>query len=430
MRLLLVGALVLGCAGAALAQEGGQERIDPPSASPPQDRGEPSAPAAPSQTGGKAGEGAVEFRVGYYDNADGDSEGNPFLDESLTDIEAVIVVEYQATDKLRLTLTGSYDFVSSASIDRLSNYPSQSGASGDNYFSGDLAATYAWSDDLRVGGHVGASFEYDYRSLGLGGRVEVDVAEDNATLSMALNAYFDSIDVIRFDGTNDGTDDRLSLSVNLGYYQVLSPTLHMSVGLNVTHQSGFLQTAYNGVVLEDPGRPLSEGIDPDLLLDLNRLPPGVAIEAEELPDTRLRSALFGEVRKSFSEIGTAVGVGSRLYMDSWGIASASLELKLYQWLIDDVLRARLRYRFYTQSAADDYEERFYVPLNQRSNNPLRPRRERTQDSDLSAFSSHTIGLKFVVLLSDRIALDVGGDYVLRSDGIDQLLFSLGLRWEF
>ena len=144
---------------------------------------------------------------------------------------------------------------------------------------------------------------------------------------------------------------------------------------------------------------------------------------QRLPDVVL-------VRKSFSEIGTAVGVGSRLYMDSWGIASASLELKLYQWLIDDVLRARLRYRFYTQSAADDYEERFYVPLNQRSNNPLRPRRERTQDSDLSAFSSHTIGLKFVVLLSDRIALDVGGDYVLRSDGIDQLLFSLGLRWEF
>ena len=64
MRLLLVGALVLGCAGAALAQEGGQERIDPPSASPPQDRGEPSAPAAPSQTGGKAGEGAVGRRAG------------------------------------------------------------------------------------------------------------------------------------------------------------------------------------------------------------------------------------------------------------------------------------------------------------------------------------------------------------------------------
>jgi hypothetical protein len=430
MRLLLALTLALTLLAPAWAQD-----EDPAPAAPSKDA--PGAPTkddaqagAPTEAKGKAGSGAVEFRFGYYDNADGKGDGNPFLDEALTDIEVVIVGEYQATDRLRLTLTSSYDNVSSASIDRLSNYPQQSGASADNYFSGDLAAKYEVTEDLRIGGHAGASFEYDYKSFGFGANVELDVADKNATLSMGLNVFFDQVGIIRFNGDErEGDENRTSISVNMGYYQVLSSTVHLSMGYNLTHQTGFLQTAYNGVVLEDPARPASN-LDPALFITLTNLPPGVAIEAEELPDTRLRNALFAEIRKVFPDVGFAVGGAGRFYLDTWGIVSFSAEIKLYQWLVRDVLRARFRYRFYTQTAADDYEERFFVPTNQRSNDPLKPLQDRTQDSDLSDFSSHTIGLKFVLSLGKSWTLDLGGDYVLRSDGIDQILFSLGVRWEF
>lgn len=89
--------------------------------------------AAPSAAGGEAGHGEVGFRIGYYDSDDS-GDGNPFLDESLTVIEPVLLFSYNLTDRATIWSKLSYDFVSSASIDRLSNYATQSGASGDNYF--------------------------------------------------------------------------------------------------------------------------------------------------------------------------------------------------------------------------------------------------------------------------------------------------------
>ena len=435
MRLLLAPLLALAlCAAPARAQDDGLPAT-PPERPPAEGTPLPADDAKLDQPGGahtagKAGSGAVEFRFGYYDNSDDSSSGNPFLDESLTDLEGVVIVEYQATDALRLSLTGSYDLVSSASIERLSNYSEQSGASGDNYFGLDLGFSYKVSEDLRLGGHAGASLEYDYRSFGFGFNGEVDLLNDNVTLSAGLNVFFDQIDVIRFNGADDGTDNRLSVTLNLGYYQVLSPTLHLTLGGSFTYQGGFLQTAYNGVVLEDPNSRVPSGTDPDAFLDLRRLPSGVSVEAEELPDTRLRAAIHGELRKAIPGWGSAIGFAARLYADSWGIVSAAPELRLYQWILSDLLRARVRYRFYTQTAADAYSEHFYVPQGSRSANPLQPNDERTQDSDLGDFISHTIGLKLTLTPTDSVSLDAGVDYVLRSDGIDQLLFSFGVRWEF
>lgn len=433
-RALLASLLLVSLASLAAAQDAELPASPPerPAAEgtpPPEGELQPGDPPS-GASAGKAGGGAVEFRFGYYDNGDDKTSGNPFLDESLTDLEGVVIVEYQATDALRLSLTGSYDLVSSASIERLSNYSEQSGASGDNYFGVDVGFSYALSEDARFGAHGGGSLEYDYQSFGFGLNGELDLLHDNVTLSGGLNAFFDQIDVIRFNGRNDGTDNRLSVTLNLGYYQVLSPTLHLTLGGAFTYQSGFLQTAYNGVVLEDPNTPVPAGTDPDAFLDFRRLPPGVSIEAEELPDTRIRAAIHGELRKAIPGWGSAIGFAARLYADSWGIVSAAPELRLYQWLVKDLLRARVRYRLYTQTAADAYSERFYVAQGGRSTNPLRPTSERTQDSDLRDFFSHTLGLKLTLTPTERVSIDAGADYVLRSDGIDQVLFSCGIRWEF
>lgn len=429
MRLLL-SALVLGALAApALAQDNPatpkEGDLSQPAPEAPVAKPEPAKPANEKSAG------AVEFRFGYYDNDDGDSDGNPFLDESLTDIEGIMIFEWQATEKLRLSLTGSYDLVSSASIERLGNYEQQSGASGDYYIGLDIGASYAVSEDFRWNAHGGASFEYDYTSFGAGGGFEVDLLEDNVTLSAGVNLYVDQITkVVRFNGEGDGSDQRLSFTLNLGYYQLLTPTLHFSLGTSLTYQSGFLQTAYNGVVLEDPNNPLSDNLDPELFIDLRRLPAGATIEAEKLPETRLRAAIYGEIRQGFPSTGTGLGFAMRLYGDTWGITSIAPELRLYQWIVPDLLRIRARYRFYTQSAADAYKEHFRVPLGARSLNVLDPNEERTQDSDLGAFFSNTIGLKLILTPAEGLSIDLGGDYVLRSDGIDQLLFNFGFRWEF
>ena len=144
------------------------------------------------------------------------------------------------------------------------------------------------------------------------------------------------------------------------------------------------------------------------------------IYPEELPDTRTRGSIFGRVRTSLSPA-TAIEIGGRLYADSWGIASVTIEPRLYQWLIEDKLSARLRYRFYAQTAADDYSAHFYMED---------PPEFMTQDSDLGDFTANGAGIKFSWYFSETLRFDVSADYIQRSDGIDQVLGSAGFNWSF
>ena len=93
----------------------------------------------PENTSG-GGSGFVGFRIGVYHNDD-DVEGNPFLDEELTVIEPILIFDYNVTDDTAFWGKLSYDYVSSASIDRLSRFRRQSGASGDYYFGLDVGRT-------------------------------------------------------------------------------------------------------------------------------------------------------------------------------------------------------------------------------------------------------------------------------------------------
>ncbi|MGE3163867.1 MAG: DUF3570 domain-containing protein [Planctomycetota bacterium] len=369
------------------------------------------APADPSDTpahGGEAGHGSLQFRLGYYDSDDS-GDGNPFLDESLTVIEPVVVLDYNVTDRLSLSGTFSYDSVSSASIDRLSRYPDQSGATGDDYFGISLGLSYRWSDDWRLGGHGSFSSEYDYNSIGAGVFVAHDLADRNATIKLDFGGFFDTVDIIRFDGTEEGDDDRTTLSTGITWYQIVDPKTHFEVGTVVAHQTGFLETPYNAVVIED------DSLAPNPALE--NLARGREI-IEELPDSRTRLALHGRVRRAFTRR-TAVELGSRIYTDTWGVTGLSLEPSLHHWLVQERLRVRLRYRFYTQTAADDFEEHVRTET-----------RFRTQDSDLADFTSHMVGVRFDWQVTDDFRWDIGADYLLRSDGLDQVILSLGFRWEF
>jgi hypothetical protein len=364
--------------------------------------------AAPA--GGKAGHGSIGARIGLY-KTDDKGDGNPFLDETETVVEPVIIFDYNVTDRLSVSAQLSYDHVSSASIDRLSKFPEQSGASGDYYVGGLLGLRYDVSDRVRIGVNAGGSFEYDYRSFGGGADVELDLNDKNTTIRAGLVAYLDQVRVIRFDGREDeGDEARTSVTINLGLYQVLTPTLHGEIGYSLGIQSGFLETAFNAVVIEDPALPPNPNLD-------NRAR-GREI-TEELPDMRLRHSIHGRLRQYFPSIGGSVELGARFYFDNWGVASVAIEPRFHYWIVKDVLLARLRYRFYAQTASRFYDDHFRAE-----------EKERTQDSDLGAFSSHSLGLKLTFFVTENMSFDVSGDYVLRSDGLDQIIGAVGWRWNF
>lgn len=406
------GGLVIGVLLVLASALVGQNQSTPPEKPQEAMKEKETSGEKPSGTTGKAGTGSLSFRLGYYNNGDSGSDGNPFLNEDLTVVEPIVMFTYNLTDRTSLWAQLSYDYVSSASIDRLSNFPMQSGATGDNYFGVDAGMRYALTDTVRAGGFFSFSTEYDYTSFGFGGDLEMDVADGNATLKGTVNAFFDDVDIIRYNGDDsEGSDTRDSISGTVTWYQRIAPQWHGELGATIAHQNGFLETAYNAVVIES--------LDPTF-------PPNPNLEngargqeiTEELPDTRTRLAVFGRVRRFFGE-GSAIELGGRLYSDDWGITSIAVEPRFYTWLVRDKLRLRLRYRYYNQTEADAYQSHFFQTT-----------KERTQDSDLADFHSHTGGIQFLWHPADRQTFDVTFDYVSRSDGIDQILASVGWGIKF
>ena len=118
---------------------------------------------------GDAEHGSIEFGLGYYNN---DDNGDPFLDESLTVVEPVIVFDYNITDRTTVFGTLSYDYVSSASIDRLSEFPDQSGASGDTYLGLKAGLRRELDATISISAFGSFSSEYDYTSTGFGGDIQ------------------------------------------------------------------------------------------------------------------------------------------------------------------------------------------------------------------------------------------------------------------
>lgn len=395
MRLLLVLVASLFWVAPAAAQNSWSSPVD----------GAANAPTAQSETG------TIRFssQLGFYDNGDS-GDGNPFLDESLTVIEPVVLWDHSVSDDWGYSFKLSYDNVSAASIDRLSQFPAQSGASGDFYVGADFASRHRLESGNWWSWNTHLSVEYDYVSLGLGAGYSREHA-DGAKTTWNLNSFFDTIDIIRSDGDeSEGSDNRTSIAANWSHARVLTPVWNGELSATLAAQFGFLETPYNFVAVQDGVGtfPFDNGVV------------GTALD-EALPDSRIRLAVAGRARRWLAP-GKAVELGSRLYADDWGILGISLEPRLYLPLGEDV-DLRLRYRFYTQSEADDFVGEVVPPA---ASAP----RFRTSDTDLSSFSSNSLGLRFDFGRDRPSGWFVDANYLLRDDGLDQTFFSIGLRRSF
>ena len=364
--------------------------------------------AVPHPASGAVGSTSWGVQLGFYDVSD-DGGGNPFVDEDVTVLEPVVYYDYQASEDTGYWAMFSYDQVSSASIERVKRFGQQSGASGDFYLGLNVGMRHALDENRTANGHIGVSTEYDYNSIGLGGSLDIEAQDRNSTLSFGLDGYFDSLDMIRWDGSQDGTDQRVSIAGTIGYYRVLNPLWHGQFGLTVSSQSGFLGTPINSVVIEDDTLPPND--------DLLGSPRGTEAD-EALPDTRLRSALYGRARRSLGPY-KAFEIGGRLYDDDWGIQAYSVEPGWIQELVPERLLLRVRYRYYEQTAADAYHEHLSEDL-----------KERTQDPELAALDSHTLSTDLEWTRPGGVSWDLGLSYMQRSDNLDHIFGLIGWHWSF
>ena len=285
----------------------------PPAASAP--------PARPTTT--------LSFRFGYYEQYDEDGvAGNPFLDEDATVLEPVLLVEQEVSEDTRVSGKFSHDYVSSASIARLDNYPSQTGASADYYFGIDLGAQTKVQDDFTLSANARYAIERDYRSAGFTVGLRWESPDRNTAFGASVTGYYDTVIKIRFNGANDGSSPRRTLSFDLDAYRVLTPWLHAEGGYTLSRQWGFLATSINAAVIEGPRN------RPNFLL--TNAFPGVEVE-EDLPGLRIRHTLWGRIRGLLGPI--ALELLLRGYVDSWDVEAFELQPRIFLWLIEDLLRA-------------------------------------------------------------------------------------------
>lgn len=269
---------------------------------------------------------------------------------------------------------GSYtlDSMSGASPQYLS---SLSGASGtgirDIRRAGDLKVTkYFDRYSLGVAGVV--SSEDDYTSRGA--LIESRYWSEDKNTTYSAGVGFDSDNI--YSTNNFLLDEkRLTLNYQVGVTQVLN---EVSIAqLNITHSS---LDGYQS--------------DPYKFYD-NR------------PESREQWALLARYNRYLKDFDAALHSDFRLYRDTWGVSSQTLEFALYKSILESwQLRPNIRY--YSQNRADFFSAD--LP-------PTEFDQFISADQRLSSFGSITLGLKISRELPYGVVLDLLASYLMQRESL-------------
>lgn len=343
--------------------------------------------------------GDLTIKLSAYNQQD--NGGIEQVDEDASVFEAVILARKQLTDTGTLSIRVLGDIVSAASIERAHNadWRAQQGGASGNYRIG-LGA--GWSErgdefDWRIG--VQFATEYAYLSTGANAGVTWNLPGRNTALSADLQVFMDTVDLIRFNGDEEGSEARDTYTLDLGWQQVLSPFDLLSLNLNHTEQSGFLATSYNSVFT-----PSGE-------------------YSEELPDSRSRTALTARWLHSLG-VDNSMEIGARYYTDDWDLSAVTLDIRYSHYVLNRSLLLEPTYRLHVQEAAKYYQESFTDPLPE----------YRTSDPDLGDFIGHMVGIKAGLLDTRMFGNKADWDVSLfaydRDNGLTAFWVILGYKMEF
>jgi opacity protein-like surface antigen len=168
---------------------------------------------------------------------------------------------------------------------------------------------------------------------------------------------------VRRNGDDLFSEDAKTQSYRLDVSQVITRNFLINMNYEGVTDEGFLNNPYRQVRYQDPSAAR-----------------GYSYEPEIYPRTRTSSA-FALRGKYFLPYRAALNAEWRTYSDTWGIKGWNAELG-YVHPITDNLTVEAKYRYYTQTKADFYEDLF--PYSQSQNYMAR-------DKELSTYFNHTVG---------------------------------------
>jgi hypothetical protein len=246
----------------------------------------------------------VDFLFSYYDQ---DGQHSAVTGGTGTEnqqvLSPVVLVSWAVSEDWTLHVDLGVDQITAASVDAIDLEVSSASRLDQRAFA-DLTAKRRLGERAVVSYTLGLSNEYDYQSVSAGIGYTLDLNERNTTLVARLRHYEDTVKLYDIDGIDRGDEGRRTMDFSASVTQVLGRRTLGSLGLDYTHQTGFLSTPFHEVVL-----PLLGGGDERV--------------AERLPDRRGRAALGLGLDHAFGRR-VVQKLTYRLYDDDWGITAHTI----------------------------------------------------------------------------------------------------------
>jgi hypothetical protein len=303
-----------------------------------------------------------------------------------------------------------------------SPWQASSGASKSDQLTA-ISANYAHSSDSRDfiwNADVSFSNEYDYTSIGFGGGIATLFNEKNTELSLKANVYLDQwrpiyptelheysiyganflnqgyfsgVTVLDQNGQSTtaylpsafktiASVNRNSYSASIGFSQVVSKKLQLSVFFDVLQQQGLLSTPYHRIYFADKANYYigqSQYIN-NYESASNSGVFKLADDIERLPDSRFKLPIGARLNYYINER-FVLRTYYRFYSDNWDIKShtASIELPIK---LSDRFTVFPMYRYYTQTGS-----KYYAPYETH----LSTEEFYTSDPDLATLDANQYG---------------------------------------
>jgi hypothetical protein len=271
------------------------------------------------------------------------------------------------------------------------------------------------------------SSEYDYKSLSVNASLMRDFNQRNTTLSAGFSYAQDEINPrdglpvlysLMSDNTKSGSDTKNTIDLLMGVTQVINRNTIMQFNYGFGNSTGYHNDPYKivSIVSDATNAPL------DYLF-------------ENRPDSRTKHSLYWQTKHHFDQ--DMVDFSLRLMADDWGVNSQTLDMH-YRWNISDNNYLEPHVRYYTQSAADFYEEKISnagLTAEQVATQYQNEGRDVTADYRLGNMDATTIGVKWGTRLfgthqlTSRIELyQQSGDS--KVSDVDAIIFQVGYGLKF
>lgn len=285
--------------------------------------------------------------------------------EELTDYDTRVIVLIPVDSTSRLAAEAGFNTYSSASTDRIDSRMSSASSS-------DIRATIqlGWEQEKPETGRsyswgMGGSVESDYLSMNVRGSYYLPLKADRSALFVDGQAFFGHWVLYFPEELRDTvqpfitTDRRFSYHLNLQYQRILNRRTSLAVSSGFSYQHGLLSTPFHRVYFPEEELP----------------------RIERLPAQRWQWPVSLRLHY-FARSGLVTRFFYRYYIDGFGIQAHTAELELPLKLSPTFTLTPI-YRYHRQSASNHFQPYlghmadavFY-----------------TSDFDLSAFSSHKVGL--------------------------------------